>query len=80
VNELPYTHNKELNAIVNDIMNDWYNLVKKAKSHGMEIKFAPNCTNPLELYFHDDYPNMILVDKKTSCEADGTRYLPYPHC
>jgi hypothetical protein len=49
-------------------MNDWHKLVEKAKSNGMDIRFAPNSTETLELYFHDDYPNLILVDKSISLD------------
>lgn len=68
MNKLPYTHNAELNSIVSDIMDDWRKLVEKAKGNGMDIRFAPNCTETLELYFHDDYPNLILVDKSISLD------------
>jgi hypothetical protein len=64
---LVYTHNEELNEVVTALMDDWKRLVAKAKFCGMDIRFAPNCENPLELYFHDDYPNMLLVDKEVSC-------------
>lgn len=66
-NKLPYTRIEGLNDIVTDLMNDWYRLVEKANSYGMTIRFAPNATEPLELYFHDDYPDMLLVDKSISC-------------
>ena len=68
---LPYTHDKRLNPIVTELMNDWNRLVEKAKNYGMDIRFAPNCTESLELYFHDDYPNMLLVDKDISCRLKG---------
>lgn len=48
-------------------MTDWDRLVEKANGYGMSIRFAPNATEPLVLYFHDDYPNMLLVDKSISC-------------
>ena len=67
-NNLPYTHDKELNVAITNIMNDWYRLVEKAKNHGIEFRFSANSANPLELYFHDDYPDMILVDKEFSCK------------
>lgn len=76
---LPYTRNAKLNLIVTELMNDWNNLVEKAKIHGMDIRFAPNCKETLELYFHDDYPNMLLVDKSVSCETvDGFAFAPIP--
>lgn len=67
--DLPYTHIEELNPIITELMNDWYDLVKKAKSYGMDIRFAPNCKETLELYFHDDYPDILLVDKEVSCKT-----------
>ena len=68
---LPYTHiSEELNDVLVDIMTDWRNLVIKAKNHGLDIKFAPDSKHTLELYFHDDYPYTILVDKDISCERN----------
>lgn len=64
-----YSHDPELNDIVTDLMGDWYRLVKKAKLYGMDIRFAPNCTDTLELYFHNDYPDLLLVDKSISLNA-----------
>ena len=62
--KLPYTRiSEELNDRVTELMSDWYSLVEKAKSYGMDIRFSSNCINTLELYFHDDYPDMLLVDK-----------------
>lgn len=69
-NQLPYTHtSEELNNKVTEVMNEWDKFVAKAKSLGFDIKLAPN-TKTLELYFHDDYPNMILVDKCLSSEME----------
>lgn len=65
--DLPYTRNRLKNLIVTNIMNDWKQLVVKAKKRGMRICFAPGCED-LELYFNDDYPDMILVDKAVSCK------------
>lgn len=67
---LPYDRNPELNAIVNELMNDWHCLVEKAKNYGMDICYAPGSAT-LELYFHNDYPDMILVDKFFSCLPKG---------
>lgn len=65
---LPYTHTSEkLNAIISELMDEYRNLVAKAKSHGLDIKFSPDSANSLELYFHDDYPETLLVDKEVSC-------------
>lgn len=59
-----YDPDFKLNAIVADIMSDWRRLLTKVKSHGMDIRLTPNSTNSLELYFHNDYPDLILVDKE----------------
>lgn len=66
---LPYTHDEAKNVIITGLMMDWQNLVEKAKAAGIDIRFAPNCTETLELYFHDDYPNLLLVDKWVSCRV-----------
>lgn len=69
-NKLPYTHvSEELNNRVTEVMNEWDKFVAKVKSLGFDIRYAPY-TKPLELYFHDDYPDMILVDKDLSCEKE----------
>lgn len=65
---LPYSHDPELNRIVTELMQDWNRLVAKAGYYNIDIRFAPNCKNTLELYFHDDYPDLLLVDKEVSCE------------
>lgn len=62
---LPYTRaDPELNARITEIINDFRKVVDKAKSYGLDIKLTPNSAESLELYFHDDYPNAILVDKE----------------
>ena len=67
---LPYTHvSEELNNRVTEVMNEWDKFVAKAKSLGFDIRLATD-TVPLELYFHDDYPDMILVDKYLSSEKE----------
>lgn len=63
---LPYTHtSKELNDVITEIMEDYKALVEKAKSKGLDIRLYPN-SETLELYFHDDYPHTLLVDKDLS--------------
>ena len=57
----------ELNSIICELMDDYENLVKKAKSHGLDIRLHPGAPT-LELYFHDDYPDTLLVDKYPSSE------------
>lgn len=74
-NALPYTRDEELNTVVYELMTEWDRFVKIAKSHGMDIRFAPNCTETLELYFHDDYPDMLLVDKEISCKTEPIHYV-----
>lgn len=66
---LPYSHNKGLNDRVRIVMSDWYALMAKAKTLGLTINLAPD-TAPLELYFNDDYPDMILVDKYYSARKN----------
>lgn len=66
---LPYTHTDPvLNAHITEIIDDFRKVVEKAKSYGLDIKLTPFASNSLELYFHDDYPGVILVDKS---EYDG---------
>jgi hypothetical protein len=67
-NKLPYTHvSYELNEMITELMNDYQRLVNKAKSYGLDIRLYPN-SETLELYFHDDYPDTLLVDKDASSE------------
>ena len=66
--KLPYTRlGEDLNNKISAIMEDYSNLIAKAKSYGLDIKFAPDSKNSLELYFNDDYPDSIIVDKEISC-------------
>lgn len=67
---LPYSHDPKLNPIVTELMNDWDRLVEKAKSYGLDIRLCPEAET-LELYFHDDYPDTILVDKYFSSMRKG---------
>ena len=62
---LPHTRTDPiLNDRISEIIQDFNTLVEKAKSYGLDIKLTPNSTDSLELYFHDDYPDTILVDKE----------------
>jgi len=64
---LPYTRvDESLNEKIGIIMNDYKNLLNKAKEFGLDIKLHTNSENSLELYYNDDYPDTILVDKSTS--------------
>ena len=49
--------------ILRDIMSDWERLTMKAKMFGLDIRLGINSKNTLELYHHEDYPDLILVDK-----------------
>lgn len=75
MSKLPHTHTDAiLNAKIETLMNNFNELLTKAKSLGFDIKLWPDAKS-LVLYYNDDYPNMLLVDKKLSCEretGDGT--------
>jgi hypothetical protein len=61
-----WTHcSDELNDIINEIMDDYEKLVMKAKNRGLDIRLYPE-SETLVLYYNDDYPDTILVDKDTS--------------
>lgn len=62
---LPHTRiDPTLNDHIDEIITGFRELIEKAKSYGLDIKLTPNSEDSLELYFHDDYPNTILVDKE----------------
>lgn len=62
---LPYTRTDPvLNSYIKEILDEFHGLIVKAKSFGLDIKLTPNSASSLELYFHDDYPDTILVDKE----------------
>lgn len=62
---LPHTRTDPvLNEKISEIIEGFHGLIDKAKSYGLDIKLTPNSITSLELYFHDDYPNTILVDKE----------------
>lgn len=63
--KLPYTRNEELNKYITEIMDDWNKLRNKAFKLGFRIRLYPGAA-PLKLYFNDDYPDSILVDKELS--------------
>lgn len=61
-----YTHcSEELNNKVAELMDDFDKLVAKAKKHGLDIRLYPE-SDTLVLYFNDDYPDALLVDKALS--------------
>ena len=49
---------------IKEILDDFHGLVTKAKTFGLDIKLTPNSNSSLKLYFNDDYPDTILVDKE----------------
>jgi len=66
VSKLVYTHcSEELNEKVAELMEDYKKLVKKAKNFGLDIRLYPE-SDTLVLYFNDDYPDTLLVDKALS--------------
>ena len=66
MSKLPYTHrSEELNIKVSEIMSDFNHLVNKAKTFGLDIRLHPE-SESLVLYFNDDYPDTLLVDKSES--------------
>lgn len=66
--ELPYTRiSSELNGQINELMDDFDALMKKANRFGLDIRLYPS-SDSLVLYFNDDWPDTLLVDKKLSSE------------
>ena len=60
---LPYTHiSSELNAKITELMEDYDRLLEKAKNFGLDIRLYAD-SQSLVLYFNDDYPDTLLVDK-----------------
>lgn len=65
-NELPYTRSdKELNDKIAELMDDYEKLVTKAKRFGLDIRLYDD-SETLVLYYNDDYPDTLLVDKDLS--------------
>lgn len=60
----------DLNSNITEIMEDYKALVAKAKSMGLDIRLYPESTT-LVLYFNDDYPDSLLVDKHVSSFRKG---------
>ena len=61
--KLPYTHSSvELNNKISELMDDYTKLVDKAKSFGLDIRLYSDSPT-LILYYNDDYPDTLLVDK-----------------
>lgn len=62
-NGLPYTHaSEELNQNIAQAMKLYEGFLAGVKKLGFDVRLTPN-TKTLELYFHDDYPDLLLVDK-----------------
>ena len=58
-------YNEGLNDKINELMDDYEKLVEKAKSFGLDIRLYDK-SETLVLYYNDDYPDTILVDKDLS--------------
>ena len=65
--EVPvYTHcDKKLNSMIAELMDDFDKLVEKARSYGLDIRLY-DTSETLVLYYNDDYPDTLLVDKDLS--------------
>lgn len=70
---LPYTHNKKLNKTVTKLMKSYNRFLKLCKKSGFDVRFYPDDTDTLTLYFNDDCPNLLLVDKDVLNEAQKHR-------
>lgn len=61
-----YTHcDERLNSMIAELMDDFDKLVEKAKSYGLDIRLY-DTSETLVLYYNDDYPDTLLVDKDLS--------------
>lgn len=68
-----YTHcSAELNKLVAELMEDYRQLTRKAKSFGLDIRLYDQ-SETLELYYNDDYPDTLLVDKDLSSKKKGEK-------
>ena len=71
-----YTHcNKDLNVKVSELMDDFNTLVSKAKGYGLDIRLFTG-SDTLVLYFNDDYPDTLLVDKNLSSLKREAEWVP----
>lgn len=67
---LPYTHvNAATNEKVAELMSDYDKLCSKAKQYGLDIRLYDDGPT-LVLYYNDDYPDTILVDKYLSSKTN----------
>ena len=58
-----WSSDPEKNDDLRWIIEAFKRLVSHAKICGFDIRLSPDSKNDLELYYHEDYPNLILVDK-----------------
>lgn len=49
-----------------DVIKCYEDLLKEALMKCIRVKLNPQATNDLTLYYHQDYPSCILVDKSIS--------------
>lgn len=69
--EAPWTRcNAELNERISAIIDSFEALKRMAKKLGLPIRLVADERSELVLYFHDDYPDMILVDKSESMPSE----------
>ncbi len=65
--EVPWTRcDAELNERISAVIDGFEALKRMAKKLGLPIRLVADESSELYLYFHDDYPDMILVDKSES--------------
>lgn len=66
-NEKVWTRrNADLNERISAIIDGFEALKRMAEMLGLPIRLVADDESELFLYFHDDYPDMILVDKSLS--------------
>ena len=56
----------ETNPAITTIIEAFNDIIKMAEDMGYPIKLYPESETSLYVYYHDDHPNMILVDKYRS--------------
>lgn len=71
-NKLVYTHkDPELNQKISELMCIYDNFIEYAKKLGLDVRLYPH-SETLELYYNDDYPDTLLVDKEISSKVGAT--------
>lgn len=58
-----YSSDPDTNQSLHYIMEEFERLVKHARLLGFDIRLTPDSKDDLGLYYHEDYPGLILVDK-----------------